>query len=505
MRLGGIGTRYAVWIAALALTLVATALVASGIVAFRESRLVQAEIHDAVATARAADEEAALRGTARYLGAHLFNSLYQLDVERLNEEIEQVRAWMPIESFLVVDQTRLVLTDGTPDNPRYGDPFEGDLPSEAAAGPQLMRTDVGAELRFGISSGGVSVGWGVVTLAEAPWQASLRRLETRTGAMWASRRASLLSLGAVAFAATLGLGLLTAVLLSRSLVRPLTEMSRAAGEIAAGNLDHPLTLDSPDELGDLARALNRMAGDLRAHEEASRADRADLATKNAELERFTYTVSHDLKSPLVTIRGFAGLAGTDLAAGQLDRVRQDLGRIVAASDKMQGLLDDLLELSRVGRVVNPPEDVALGPLAREAVELVRGQLDQVGVVVEIAPDLPVVRADRRRLIEVFQNLVENAAKFADRRGAPRIEIGARRDGEEAVFYVKDNGRGIDPRFLERVFDLFEKLEPRVDGTGVGLALVRRIVEAHGGRAWAESDGPGRGTTFCFTLPPPRGA
>ena len=196
--------------------------------------------------------------------------------------------------------------------------------------------------------------------------------------MWAGHRASLLSLGAVAFAVTLGLGLLTAVLLSRSLARPLTEMSRAAGEIAAGNLDHPLTLDSPDELGDLARALNRMAGDLRAHEEALRAERADLAAKNAELERFTYTVSHDLKSPLVTIRGFAGLAGTDLAAGELARVRQDLGRIVAAADKMHRLLDDLLELSRVGRVVHPPEDVPLGELAREAVELVKGRIGEPG-------------------------------------------------------------------------------------------------------------------------------
>ncbi len=499
MRVGGIGTRYAAWIAALALALVATALAAAGVIAFRESRLVQDEIHDAVGTARAADEEAALRGTARYLGALLFNALYQLDVERLNENIEQVRAWLPIESFLVVDEERRVLTDGTPANARYGDTFDGDLPRGTVA-PHIVRRGAGTEIRFVISSGGVPAGWGVVALAEAPWQASLRRLEARTAAMWTSRRTSLLSLGVAAFAVTLGLGLLTAVLLSRSLARPLTAMSRAAGEIAAGNLDHPLTLDSPDELGDLARALNRMAGDLRAHEEALRAERADLAAKNAELERFTYTVSHDLKSPLVTIRGFAGLAGTDLATGKLDRVRQDLGRIVAASDKMQRLLEDLLELSRVGRVVNPAEPVALEPLVREAVDLVKGPLDQGGVVVEIAPGLPVVQADRRRLLEVYQNLVENAAKFSAGSPAPRIEIGARSDRGEPVFYVKDNGRGIEPRFLERVFDLFEKLDPGASGTGVGLALVRRIIEAHGGRAWAESEGPGRGATFCFTLP-----
>jgi signal transduction histidine kinase len=505
MRLGGIGTRYAVWIAALAFALVSTTLAAAAFLAFRESRLVQSEIHAAVAAARTSDEEEALRKTAIYLGATLFNALYQLDVERLNEEIAQVRSWLPVSSFLVIDKSGHVLTDGTPANELFGDPALGPRPDDGARGIQLSRMGEETEIRFTIASGGVTAGWGIVTLREGPWQASLRRLEWRTAVMWAGHRASLLSVGAVAFAVTLGLALLTAVLLSRSLTRPLTEMSRAAGEIAAGNLDHPLTLDSPGELGDLARALTRMAGDLRVHEEALRAERADLAGKNAELERFTYTVSHDLKSPLVTIRGFAGLAGTDLAAGKLDRVRQDLGRIVAASDKMQGLLEDVLELSRVGRVVNPPEDVALGLVAREAVELVRGLLDARQVRVAIAPDLPVVRADRRRLLEVLQNLIENAAKFASEKDGARIEIGARRDGAEPVFYVKDNGRGIDPRFLERVFDLFEKLEPGKDGAGVGPALVRRIVEAHGGRAWAESEGPGRGSTFCFTLPAPRGA
>jgi signal transduction histidine kinase len=500
IRLGGIGTRYAVWIAALAFALTSTALVAAGIIGLRGTRAVQSAIQDTMAAARTSDEEEALRKTAAYLGTTLFDALYQLDVERLNGEIERVRSWLPVSSFLVVDGDGRVLTDGTAANARYGDAVPGPRPGRGSSGILLTRRGEETEIRFAIASGDVTAGWGVVTLREVPWQASLRRLQEQTAAMWTNHRAWLLSLGAVAFALTLGLGLATAVLLSRSLARPLTAMSRAAGEIAAGKLDHALTLDSPDELGDLARALNRMAGDLRVHEEALRAERADLAAKNAELERFTYTVSHDLKGPLVTIRGFAGLAGTDLAAGDPARVRQDLGRIVAAADKMHRILEDLLELSRVGRVVHPPEDVALGDLAREAVELVKGQPGRSDVAVEVQPGLPVVGGRRRRLLEALQNLVENAAKFAAGERAPRIWIGSRQDGDETVFFVKDNGRGIEPRFLEKVFDLFEKLDPAVEGTGVGLALVRRIVDAHGGRTWAESEGPGRGATFCFTLP-----
>jgi signal transduction histidine kinase len=341
----------------------------------------------------------------------------------------------------------------------------------------------------------------VVTLREPLWQATLREIEERrTAELWSGHRASLLTLGALVLATTLGLGLLTSVIVSRSLARPLTEMSEVAARIASGSLDQPLTLDSPDELGDLARALNRMARELREHEEALRAERADLAAKNAELERFNYTVSHDLKTPLVTIRGFAGLAGTDLAAGRSSAVRKDLGRIVAAADKMHRLLDDLLELSRIGRVVHPPQDVPLGELVRDAIELVKGQLEPRGVRVEVAKDLPVVRADRRRLLEAIQNLLENAAKFGGDQPNPVIEIGWREDAGERVFYVRDNGRGIEPRFLERVFGLFEKLDAGSEGTGVGLALVRRIIEAHGGRAWAESEGLGKGATFCFTLP-----
>jgi signal transduction histidine kinase len=121
--------------------------------------------------------------------------------------------------------------------------------------------------------------------------------------------------------------------------------------------------------------------------------------------------------------------------------------------------------------------------------------------VDIRPGLPVVDGDRHRLLEVLQNLIENAVKFRSGQGEPVVEVGSRPGPDGPVVFVRDNGIGIDPRYHDRVFALFERLDPRVEGTGVGLALVRRIVEVHGGRVWVESDGAGRGSTFCFTLPP----
>ncbi|MFC1782135.1 response regulator [Planctomycetota bacterium] len=226
---------------------------------------------------------------------------------------------------------------------------------------------------------------------------------------------------------------------------------------------------------------------------------AELKAKNTELERFTYTVSHDLKSPLITIRGFLGVLEKDAAEGNIERLKADTMRINAAAEKMQQLLDVLLELSRIGQVVNLPEEAALGDIAHEAVELVAGRINDRGVQVEISPDLPVVCGDRLRLREVLQNLIDNAAKFMGDQPEPLIEIGVRQDGDKTVFYVRDNGMGIESRYQEKVFGLFDQLEPNKKGTGVGLALVKRIVELHGGRIWVESEGAGRGSTFYFTI------
>ncbi len=230
---------------------------------------------------------------------------------------------------------------------------------------------------------------------------------------------------------------------------------------------------------------------------------ADLESQNAELERFTYTVSHDLKSPLITIRGFLGLLEQDALSGQTERMKSDMQRIVDATQKMQRLLNELLELSRIGRMMNSPEDVSFEGVVREALAAVEGRLSAGQVTVEIGPDLPVVRGDRARLVEAVQNLLDNAAKFMGDQAVPRISIGQRgadRDGK-LILFVADNGSGIAPAYHHKVFGLFDKLDPRSEGTGIGLALVKRIIEVHGGRIWIESDGAGAGATFCFTLEP----
>jgi DNA-binding LacI/PurR family transcriptional regulator/signal transduction histidine kinase len=227
---------------------------------------------------------------------------------------------------------------------------------------------------------------------------------------------------------------------------------------------------------------------------------AELEAKNTELERFTYTVSHDLKSPLITIGGFVGFLEKDALAGDVERVQADMVHINDAVGKMQQLLGELLELSRIGRRMNPPEVLAFDEIAREAVTVVRGRIEARGVVVEIAPGLPSVYGDRARLVEVVQNLVDNACKFMGDQPRPWIEIGMRQTGEGPAFYVRDNGVGIAAQYHDKVFDLFEKLDPQSEGTGVGLAIVKRVIETHGGKIWIESVGAASGATFYFTLP-----
>ncbi|MFZ5884227.1 MAG: sensor histidine kinase [Chloroflexota bacterium] len=231
----------------------------------------------------------------------------------------------------------------------------------------------------------------------------------------------------------------------------------------------------------------------------------ELAAKNRELEQFTYTVSHDLKAPLITLKGFLGFLNEDARAGDIERLQKDILRINEAVDKMHRLLTELLELSRIGRLMNPPVPVPFRDLVNEAAELLQGRLQSTCAALNIIEPLPIVYGDRRRLLEVVQNLIDNAAKFSAGQPQPIIEIGWQGyENDMPILFIRDNGIGIPPEHHERIFGLFNKLDPTTEGTGVGLTLVKRIVEFHGGRIWVESEA-GKGATFYFTLPAARSA
>jgi len=262
---------------------------------------------------------------------------------------------------------------------------------------------------------------------------------------------------------------------------------------------HPVWDSSKNQLVGIYGAVQDITDQKRAQQERESLIK-ELEAKNAELEQFAYSVSHDLKAPIITIRGFLGFLEADVLAGNLPRLQTDIRRIGEAADKMHALLNDLLELSRVGRMMNEPKIVAFEELVVDAIELNHGRLQERGVDVQLECCLPVVYGDRQRLLEVVQNLIDNAAKYMGNQPQPTIHIGTHtsEDGKPILF-VRDNGIGIAPEYHERVFGLFNKLDPKSEGTGVGLALVKRIVEFHGGRIWIESE-TGKGSTFFFTLP-----
>jgi len=251
----------------------------------------------------------------------------------------------------------------------------------------------------------------------------------------------------------------------------------------------------------LARGLlmRRLRLDNAELERRLREHMAELETSNRELDAFTRSASHDLRSPLNVVLGFSSLLVSELGPKIPNDQRTWLVQIERAAQQMSELIDALMRLSRVGKQAMNLQPVDAAAMVREVLDERSAEQAQRGIVAKIG-DLPQVRADPALLRQVFVNLLSNAFKYTRRVQQPRIEVRAERLGEELVFSVRDNGVGFDVARAARVFDAFQRFHgsDEFEGSGVGLSIVQRILQRHGGRIWAQSE-PGQGAVFYFTL------
>lgn len=288
----------------------------------------------------------------------------------------------------------------------------------------------------------------------------------------------------------------------------LTAQIRAMLRIKTANLEKrdekarlaALVEEQTRELNNAHTATLKLLEDLNRENEARKLSEEELQKKNTEIEQFIYTVSHDLRSPLVTVKTFMGYLEKDLAEGNQEQLEQDVQFIHHAADKMKLLLDELLEMSRIGRVETPPVKVTLKKVTDEVLVALAGIISERGVDIHPPATDLMLFGDLPRLCQLWQNLIENGIKFCQDDRIPRIELGVQQESGETVFFVKDNGIGIDPQYHSKIFGIFEKMNPKSPGAGLGLSMIQRIVEKCGGRVWVESEGSGTGSCFYFTLP-----
>lgn len=222
----------------------------------------------------------------------------------------------------------------------------------------------------------------------------------------------------------------------------------------------------------------------------------ELEQQKSDIEQFAYTISHDLKSPLITIEGFSEVLSENLKKNNVDDAQNDLQRIIRAAEKMQRLLAELLDYSRLTRPTEQPRLVNLSEVIEDALERVAGQVLKSGATITAQQNLPAVNGYPGRLAQLYQNLIDNAIKF----NPDNIIIELGWEPAQKYFFIDDNGPGIPLQFQQKVFGLFDQLDPQQRGSGIGLATAKRVVETHGGKIWVESPSRLGGTRFCFSLP-----
>jgi PAS domain S-box-containing protein len=275
------------------------------------------------------------------------------------------------------------------------------------------------------------------------------------------------------------------------------DITRQAGEIVVAEMRVAETMWY-DEIAYLI-SLHDISERKQAHQAQERLSQ-QLQVKVSELETFSYGIAHDLRSPMVSIESFSRLLREDIQNQKVENVQEDIRLLESGVRKMQDFLNSTLEYSRAGHLIKRTRNVSFSKIVNEVMTEFNEQISSIGATVATTKTFPMVYVDRAMIIQVLADLIQNSIKYRDKTVPLKIEIGYQPSEGEPVFFVRDNGLGIDASEAEKVFALFYRGTADGEGSGIGLAIVKKIIEAHGGRIWVQQGQSGKGTTMCFTLP-----
>ncbi len=399
-----------------------------------------------------------------------------------------------------------------------GDPHLQGLAAEFASACTAWQRDIAVPLIDDVRSG-AHPSVSALDAGRHQFDTLRRRSATLTAALDARTRAAradrtkdgaffAVSLGLL-LVITLVVGVIILLGLRRWVLDPVDRLGEQTRHVAGGDLTRRIEPHGPGELVELGRDVEamreRIASELARAEALVRdlhRQGEELQRSNADLQQFAYVASHDLSEPLRKVANFCQLLERQYAEQLDDRARQYIGYAVDGAKRMQALINDLLALSRVGRTTDNFREVELQKVYEQAVTTLAERIRTVGATVECLTPLPVVVGDRSLLASLFENVIGNAVKYHREDVVPVVQVSAEFADGVWTMTVRDNGIGIDPQYAERIFAVFQRLHLRdqYGGTGIGLALCRRIVEFHEGRIWLDTVGSVSGATFCFTLP-----
>lgn len=421
-------------------------------------------------------------------------------LEHLSEYVLELQAIMK-RDIAMVDVNKRILADAVEKN--IGSIFEHDADNEVGRTIQDGKMRMFIEWSWDYPAGirqlvvpvrevGTETIIGALILEYTPlYNAALQRARDELASTFGVTLLGIMLAGGMGWATYAGMN------------RQLKRLRESATNISIGNYDVEIEV-TKDELGEFASVFNKMAAALKKsqkellkHSVELEEAQSALEKSNNELQNFAYVVSHDLKAPLRAISSLSSWLAADYADKLDEEGRESLTLLGQRAKRMNALIDGILDYSRVGRI---KEEITLVDLNSVVSEVIDSLSPPENVSVAIETTLPTMKIEQTRIFQLFQNLLSNAVKHLDK-PTGEIRIGCVDEGQFYSFYVADNGPGIDEQYFDRIFQLFQTLKPRdeVENTGVGLTIVKKIVEMYGGRIWVESK-VGEGTIFRFTLP-----